>query len=66
MKGRIAIYEVMPITEEIRDLILRNAPTAEIRDVAVNQGMKTLRQSGLAKVVEGVTTLDEVLRVTLA
>ncbi|MBI1845534.1 MAG: type IV-A pilus assembly ATPase PilB [Candidatus Rokubacteria bacterium] len=66
MKGRVAIYEVMPVTQEIRDLILRNAPTAEIRDVAVSQGMKTLRQSGLAKVVEGVTTLDEVLRVTLA
>ncbi|MBI3628499.1 MAG: type II secretion system protein GspE, partial [Candidatus Rokubacteria bacterium] len=66
MKGRVAIYEVMPVTQEIRDLILRNAPTAEIRDVAISQGMKTLRQSGLTKVIEGTTTVEEVLRVTLA
>jgi type IV pilus assembly protein PilB len=66
MKGRVAIYEVMPISQEIRDLILRNAPSAEIRDVAVAQGMKTLRQSGLLKVIEGTTTVEEVLRVTLA
>jgi type IV pilus assembly protein PilB len=66
MKGRIAIYEVMPISHEIRDLILRNAPTAEIREVAVAQGMKTLRHSGLLKVIEGTTTVEEVLRVTLA
>jgi type IV pilus assembly protein PilB len=65
MKGRIAIYEVMPVTQEIRDLILRNAPSSEIRHVAQQQGMKSLRQSGLLKVVEGVTTVEEVLRVTL-
>ena len=66
LKGRVAIYEVMPVTQEIRDLILRNAPTAEIRDMAVSQGMRTLRQSGLQKVLEGTTTIEEVLRVTLA
>jgi type IV pilus assembly protein PilB len=66
MKGRVAIYEVMPISQEIRDLILRNAPTAEVREVAVAQGMKTLRQAGLLKVIEGTTTVEEVLRVTLA
>ncbi|HET8578773.1 MAG TPA: type IV-A pilus assembly ATPase PilB [Methylomirabilota bacterium] len=65
MKGRIAIYEVMPVTQEIRDLILRNAPTAEIREVAATQGMKTLRQNALQKVLDGVTTVEEVLRVTL-
>jgi type IV pilus assembly protein PilB len=65
MKGRVAIYEVMPVSPEIRDLILRNATTAEIRDVACSQGMKTLRQNALQKVVEGVTTVEEVLRVTL-
>jgi type IV pilus assembly protein PilB len=65
MKGRVAVYEVMPITEELRTLILRNAPTAEIRDLALNQGMKTLRQNALQKVIEGVTTVEEVLRVTL-
>jgi len=66
MKGRVAIYEVMPTTQEIRDLILRNAPTAEIREVARQQGMKTLREAGLRKVIEGTTTVEEVLRVTLA
>jgi len=66
MKGRVAIYEVMPATEEIRELILRNAPTAEIRDTALAQGMKTLRQNALQKVIEGVTTVEEVLRVTVA
>jgi type IV pilus assembly protein PilB len=66
MKGRVAIYEVMPVTQEIRDLILRNAPTAEIREVAASQGMKTLRQNALQKVLDGVTTIEEVLRVTLS
>jgi type IV pilus assembly protein PilB len=65
MKGRVAIYEVMPVNQEIRDLILRNASTAEIRDVARAQGMRGLRQNGLQKVLDGVTTVEEVLRVTL-
>jgi type IV pilus assembly protein PilB len=66
MKGRVAIYEVMPVSQEIRDLILRNAPTTELREVAQSQGMRSLRQNALQKVLEGVTTVDEVLRVTLA
>ena len=66
MKGRVAIYEVMPISEELRNLILKNASTAEIRELAEHQGMKTLRQAGLAKVLEGTTTTQEVLRVTLS
>jgi type IV pilus assembly protein PilB len=65
MKGRVAIYEVMPITAELRDLMLRNATTAEIRDTACSQGMKTLRQNALQKVVDGITTVEEVLRVTM-
>ena len=66
MKGRVAIYEVMPITEELREMILRNAPTAEIREMALSQGMKTLRQNALQKVLDGVTTIEEVLRVTVS
>jgi type II secretory ATPase GspE/PulE/Tfp pilus assembly ATPase PilB-like protein len=62
----VAIYEAMPVSPEIRDLILRNKDVAEIREVAQSQGMKTLRQNGLLKVLEGTTTVDEVLRVTLA
>ena len=66
MKGRVAIYEVMPITEALRDMILKSASTAELREQAQRDGMKTLRQSGLMKVVEGTTTVEEVLRVTLS
>jgi len=66
LKGRSAIYEVMPVTQEIRDMILRAAPMSEIREVASQQGVKTLRQAGLGKVVEGATTVEEILRVTLA
>jgi type IV pilus assembly protein PilB len=66
MKGRVALYEVMPITEELRNVILRGAQTAEIREMAQAQGMKTLRQAGLVKVLEGTTTVEEVLRVTLS
>ena len=66
MKGRVAIYETMPVTQEIRDLILRNADVNDIRETAQSQGMKTLRQNGLGKVLEGTTTVDEVLRVTIA
>jgi type IV pilus assembly protein PilB len=65
MKGRVAIYEVMPVTTELRDMILRNGTTNEIRDAACSQGMKTLRQNALQKVVDGITTVEEVLRVTL-
>lgn len=63
-KGRIALYEVMSITDEIRELILEGAPTTEIKKTAVRLGMKTLRMSGLAKIKDGITTIEEVLRVT--
>src|SRR5881409_3682382 len=66
LKGRVAIYEVMPVSQEIRDLILKNAPVTDIRAMAQAQGMKTLRQAGLLKVLAGATTVDEVLRVTVA
>src|SRR6266571_4040464 len=66
MKGRVAIYEVMPVSQEIRDLILKNAPVTDIRAMAQAQGMKSLRQAGLLKVLAGATTVDEVLRVTVA
>src|SRR5467141_15398 len=65
-KGRVAIYEVMPVGATLRDMILKNAGTAELREQAQKDGMKTLRQSGLMKVIEGTTTVEEVLRVTLS
>src|SRR5882762_4295279 len=66
MKGRVAIYEVMPVTEDIRAAILKNVGTADLRSIAQSQGMKSLRQNGLMKVIEGTTTIEEVLRVTLS
>lgn len=63
-KGRVALYEVMPISDELKELILEGASTAEIKKAAIRLGMKTLRMSGLTKVREGVTTIEEVLRVT--
>ena len=64
-KGRIGMYEVMEIGEGIQELILIGASAREIRRKAVEEGMLTLRQSGLAKIKAGLTTLDEVLRETL-
>src|SRR5438309_5112375 len=63
-RGRTGIYELFPITEDARSLILRRAPTREIRRVAVEAGMVTLRLDGWAKACAGVTTVEEVLRVT--
>jgi len=64
-KGRIGLYEVMEITEDIQELILVGASAREIKRKAVEQGMLTLRQSGLSKLKAGLTTLDEVLRETV-
>ena len=61
-KGRIGIYEIMVFTQPIRDLIATNATENEIRQAAISRGMITLGQNALEKVVSGVTTLDEVLR----
>ncbi len=61
-KGRIGIYEVMRISEDIRELILSGASAIELRRKALEEGMIGLRQSGLQKIREGVTTLEEVVR----
>jgi type IV pilus assembly protein PilB len=63
-KGRIALYEVMPLREELKEIILEGGSASELKRAAVLAGMKTLRQSGLHKIREGVTTPEEVLRVT--
>jgi type IV pilus assembly protein PilB len=64
-KGRVGLYEVMEVTDELRELILVGASALELRRKAVEEGMLTLRQSGLRKVKEGVTTIDEVVRETV-
>jgi type IV pilus assembly protein PilB len=64
-KGRVGLYEVMEIAEELRELILVGASSVELRRKAVDEGMLTLRASGLRKVKDGVTTVDEVVRETV-
>jgi type IV pilus assembly protein PilB len=65
-KGRIGLYEVMEITDEIRELILIGASALELRKKSIEDGMITLRESGMQKVRSGVTTIEEVLRETVA
>ncbi|MBI2222586.1 MAG: type IV-A pilus assembly ATPase PilB [Acidobacteria bacterium] len=64
-KGRVGLYEVMEITDELRELILVGASGLELRKKAVEEGMISLRRSGLLKVKEGVTTIEEVVRETV-
>ena len=66
MKGRQGVYEVMPMSPNLRKLILQNVGAAEIRDAAVDEGMLTLRMDGWMKVMKGITTLEQVVRETTA
>ena len=65
-KGRIGLYEVMEVSDEIRELILIGASALELRKKAIDDGMITLRESGLHKIRNGLTTLEEVVRETVA
>jgi type IV pilus assembly protein PilB len=64
LRGRVGIFEVMPMTPDIADLILKGGSAKDIRAVAREHGMKTLREAGLLRVLEGVTTLEEVTQAT--
>jgi type IV pilus assembly protein PilB len=63
-RGRIALYECMPVTETLKEYILNGASAAEIKRQAIEEGMASLRMSGISYLREGVTTIEEVLRVT--
>ena len=63
-KGRLALYEVMPMTEEIRELVLQGASSDEIKKKSIALKMKTLRMSGLTKIKDGITTVEEVVEST--
>jgi type IV pilus assembly protein PilB len=63
-KGRIALYEVMPVGSEIKEMVLEGASADEIKKTAIRLGMKNLRMSGLTKIKEGITSMDEVFRIT--
>lgn len=65
-KGRVAIFELMVITENIREMIIKNVSTGKLRQAAVKEGMCLLKIDGIKKVCEGITTIDEVLRVASA
>jgi len=65
-KGRVALYEVMPISDEIKELILAGASAMELKREAIRLGMDTLRMAGVSKLKEGVTTVHEIARVTMA
>ncbi len=62
--GRVAIMEILPMSDDIRSLIMRHANSGEIQKAAIAAGMRTMYEHGLRKVLSGITTLDEVLRVT--
>jgi type IV pilus assembly protein PilB len=62
-RGRLGIFELMVLNEEIQDLIVKRAPLSEVRNAALASGMKTLKMDGFQKVLEGITTVEEVMRV---
>ena len=64
-KGRVGLYEVMEVTDELRELIIIGASAMELRKKAVDLGMITLRESGLYKIREGITTIEEVVKETV-
>ncbi len=65
-RGRTGIYEIITFNDEIRDLIMNHASTAILRDAGIRNGMRTLRDNGLAAIYDGITTIEEVARETIA
>nr|MBA3395625.1 type II secretion system protein GspE [Deltaproteobacteria bacterium] len=64
-KGRVALYEVMPFTDPLKELVLQGASAAEIKTEMIRGGVQSLRMAGIAKILEGMTTPEEVLRTTV-
>ena len=64
-KGRVGLYEVMEISDELRELIIIGASAMELRRKAIEMGMVTLRESGLCKIRQGITTIEEVVKETV-
>jgi type IV pilus assembly protein PilB len=65
-KGRIAIFEIMVITDRLRDMIMNQASTADLRTAAKEEGMRMLRDSGLMHIYDGISTIEEVVKETVA
>jgi type IV pilus assembly protein PilB len=66
LRGRVALYEVMRFTDALKEMVLQGASTAELKAAAIKNGMSTLRMSGIEKVLQGVTTVEEIGRVTMS
>ena len=64
-KGRVALYEVMPFTDPLKELVLQGASAAEIKTEMIRGGTQSLRMAGVAKIIEGMTTPEEILRTTV-
>jgi type IV pilus assembly protein PilB len=64
-KGRVGLYEVMEISEGIREIIMSGGTSVDLRRKAIEEGMLTLRMSGMEKIRQGITTVEEVLRETV-
>ncbi len=62
--GRVALIEALPVSESIRRLIIKRASAAVVKNQAISEGMRTLRMVGIDKALEGITTLEEIWRVT--
>jgi type IV pilus assembly protein PilB len=65
-RGRVALYEVMPLNDQIREMIVTGATAIELKKQAIASGMVTLRQAGLIHAARGTTSIEEILRVTIA
>ncbi len=65
-RGRIGLFEFMVMTDRLRELIMTSASTAALRKAAQEDGMRTLRESGLLHIFDGITTIEEVVRETIA
>jgi type IV pilus assembly protein PilB len=64
-RGRLAIFEIMMVSDAVRELIMDKAPTSHLRDLARREGMRTLRESGLLAIFDGTTSVEEVIRETM-
>jgi type IV pilus assembly protein PilB len=65
-RGRVALYEVMPFTDRLKEMVLQGCSTAELKEEMIRGGVPSLRMAGLAKIRAGITTIDEIVRVTAA
>jgi type IV pilus assembly protein PilB len=65
-KGRVGLYELFKMTDRIREIILRGGSAIDIKVAAVADGMRTLRMAGIRKIIDGITTIEEVLRVSMS